>query len=103
MVLNDATYQPTAWQLMLFYWAILAVALSVNTFIARQLPNVESVILILHTLGFFAILIPLVYFAPHGSAEQVFTSFVNGGAWPSNGISFLVGCLGPIFSLLGEL
>ncbi|KAF2689637.1 choline transport protein [Lentithecium fluviatile CBS 122367] len=101
MVLNDSAYQPTAWQLMLIYWATLLVALSVNTVIAQQLPNVESLILILHTFGFFAILIPLVYFAPHGNAKEVFTSFNNGGLWPSNGISFLIGCVGPCFALLG--
>jgi choline transport protein len=102
IVLNNAAYQPTAWQLMLLYWATLVLSLSVNTFISHQLPNIESLILILHTFGFFAILIPMVYFAPHGDAKQVFTSFTNGGGWPTDGISFLVGCVGPCFSLLGE-
>lgn len=103
MVLNNSAYQPTAWQLMLLYWATLVLSLSVNTFISHQLPNIESLILILHTFGFFAILIPMVYFAPHGDAKEVFTTFVNGGAWPTDGISFLIGCLGPCFALLGEL
>ncbi|KAF2644023.1 choline transport protein [Massarina eburnea CBS 473.64] len=101
MVLGDASYVPTAWQLMLFYWAILVVSLSVNTFVSHQLPNIESLILILHTFGFFAILIPMLYFAPHGSAKEVFTSFNNGGGWPTDGISFLIGAVGPCFNLLG--
>lgn len=101
MVLGNATYQPTAWQLMLLYWATLVLSLSVNTFISHQLPNIESLILILHTFGFFAILIPMVYFAPHGDAKEIFTSFTNGGMWPTDGISFLIGCLGPCFNLLG--
>jgi choline transport protein len=102
IAIGNPTYQPTAWQLLLIYWAILVVSLSVNTLIAHQLPNVENIILVIHTLGFFAVLIPLVYFAPHGDAKYVFTSFTNGGEWPSNGISFLIGCVGPVFSLLGE-
>ncbi|PVH99940.1 choline transport protein [Periconia macrospinosa] len=101
MVLGDASYIPTAWQLMLLYWAILVVSLSVNTFISHQLPNIESLILVLHTFGFFAILIPMIYFGPRGSAKEVFTSFTNGGEWPTDGISFLIGALGPCFSLLG--
>ncbi|ORY15045.1 choline transport protein [Clohesyomyces aquaticus] len=101
VVLNDPTYHPTAWQLILLYWATLVLSLFVNTFISHQLPNIESVILILHTFGFFAILIPMVYFAPHADAKQVFTSFENGGAWPSDGLSLLIGCIGPSFSILG--
>lgn len=101
ITLGNASYVPTAWQLMLLYWAILVVSLSVNTFISHQLPNIESLILVLHTFGFFAILIPMLYFGPHGSAKEVFTSFTNGGEWPTDGISFLIGALGPCFSLLG--
>jgi choline transport protein len=101
MVLYNSSYVPAAWQTMLLYWAILVLSLSVNTFVSHQLPNIESLILILHTFGFFAILIPLVYFAPHGEPDEVFTNFKNGGAWPSDGLSFLIGCVGPCFSLLG--
>ena len=103
IVVGNVTYQPKAWQLLLLYWMILFVALLVNTILAHQLPTVESVILIIHTLGFIGILVPLVYFAPHGDADYVFTSFTNGGAWSSDGISFLIGCVGPVFSLLGEI
>jgi hypothetical protein len=102
VALNDPGYGRTAWQLMLLYWATLVLSLSVNTFLSHQLPHIESLILILHTFGFFAILIPMVYFGPHGDAKEVFTTFLNGGAWPSNGISFLIGSLGPAFSILGK-
>ncbi|KAL5372287.1 hypothetical protein DPSP01_013619 [Paraphaeosphaeria sporulosa] len=101
MILSNSSYRLNAWELLFLYWAILVLALSVNTLISRQLPNIESFILIHHMFGFFAILIPLVYFAPHGDAKAIFTSFNNGGAWPNDGTSFLIGCLGPAYSLLG--
>ncbi|KAF2804150.1 putative GABA permease [Mytilinidion resinicola] len=101
IIMNDGDYAPKAWQTMLFYWATIVFAISVNTVISRLLPNIESLILILHTFGFFAILIPLVYFGPHGHAKLVFTSFYNGGKWPTQGLSFMVGTVGQTFNLLG--
>lgn len=38
----------------------------------------------------FAILIPLVYLTPHGSAKDVFVTSVNGGEWSSDGLSWFV-------------
>lgn len=76
-------------------------AVFVNTVISSMLPNIEGMILILHVLGFFAVLIPLVYMALHGSASDVFTLFLNEGGWSSQGLSFFVGPLGSVFSFLG--
>ena len=47
--------------------------------------------LFFHILGFFGILIPLIYLAPHQSAKEVFTTFYNGGDWSTTGLSFFVG------------
>ncbi|KAF2179829.1 putative GABA transporter [Zopfia rhizophila CBS 207.26] len=101
MVRYDSTCAPTGWQLMLLYWGVLVVSLSVNTIISRRLPNIEGLILILHTFGFFAILIPITYFVPHGDSQIVFTSFHNGGGWQTDGFSFMIWCVGACFSLLG--
>lgn len=102
MVMNNAAYVPQRWQLVLLYWAMIAFAITVNTLISALLPRVESVILIVHTVGFFAILVPLIYWAPHGTASDVFTLFLNEGGWSSQTLSFFVGIIGPVFSLLGE-
>ena len=102
VILNNASYAPKPWQLLLIYWVAVSFAISMNTALSRLLPKVESFILVLHTAGFFAILIPLVYFAPHGSASDVFTLFLNEGNWPTQTLSFFVGIVGPVFSLLGR-
>ena len=102
IVLSNSSFTTEPWQLVLLYWASLAFAILVNTYVGKYLPKFETLILILHVFGFFGILIPMVYFAPHGDASDVFTLFLNGGEWSSTGLSFMVGLAGPVYSLLGK-
>lgn len=67
------------------------------------MPKLEGLILILHVSAFFAVLIPLVFMAPHTDPKTVFTVFINGGNWPTTGVSFMVGLLVPANVLLGDL
>ena len=62
---------------------------------------VEGIILIVHLLGFFAILVPLWVLAPRGNAKTVFTEFVNLGGWSTTGTSVMVGMLSSVYALLG--
>ncbi|KAL8811645.1 MAG: hypothetical protein Q9223_007490 [Gallowayella weberi] len=101
IVLNNPGYNAERWQGTLLMWAIVCVAVLVNTVISSLLPKLECVILFIHVLGFFAIMIPLVYMAPHGSASDVFTMFINEGGWKTTGLSFFVGLYGNVFAFLG--
>lgn len=101
IVLNHPGYVFERWHGTMLFWAVLLLAIFVNTIISSLLPKIEGVILILHVLGFFAVMIPLVYMAPHGSASDVFTLFLNEGGWSTQGLSFFVGLLGSVFSFLG--
>lgn len=84
------------------YWGVMAVAILINVTASKILPKLESAILMLHILGFFAILIPLVCMAPQKvSAHDVFTVFENGGGWPSTTLSVFVGLLGSVFATYG--
>ncbi|CAJ2505384.1 Uu.00g127780.m01.CDS01 [Anthostomella pinea] len=100
IILLKSDYAPQPWQTMLFFWAILGFAVFINTVASKTLAHFERLILILHILGFFAILIPLVCLAPHGDAS-LFTIFVNEGEWPTQGLSFMVGLPASVFSLIG--
>lgn len=100
-VLNYPNYNATHWQGTLIFYAVIAVVVFINTYLARWLPKIEGMILILHIVGFFVILIPLVYLAPHGSASDVFATFLNTGGWQTNGLSFFVGLVTSVFSFLG--
>jgi hypothetical protein len=53
-------------------------------------------------IGFFAVLIPLVYLGPHGSAKDVFASFINGGGWSTDGLSFFVGIIASVYTFTGN-
>ncbi|QGI83562.1 hypothetical protein CEK25_010291 [Fusarium fujikuroi] len=57
--LNYPDFQPELWQGTLLFWAIFGFAVFINTLVSSVLPKFEGLILILHILGFFAILIPL--------------------------------------------
>lgn len=100
ILMKKSDYVPKPWQSMLFLWAILAFAVVINTVASKTLAHFEGVILVLHILGIFAVLIPLVYLSPHGDTS-LFTTFVNEGGWSSQGLSFMIGLPTSVFSLIG--
>ncbi|GBF64040.1 choline transport protein [Trichophyton mentagrophytes] len=89
--LNYPEYTPERWQATLMLYAVLILSLSVNVSLVKWLPGVEGVILIIHVVGFFAIMIPLVHLAPISSAKFVFTEFINTSGYSSSGLSWLIG------------
>ena len=101
VILTDSTYDPKPWQNVLLYWAVILFAVIFNTFVGSWLPQIEGFILIIHILGFFGILFPLVILGPHAPPSEVFGKFINGGDWPTNGLSFFVGLLGNVFAFFG--
>jgi amino acid transporter len=101
IVLTNRSYQPKNWHGTLLFWAVAVFSVAINSVGGKLLPRFEGFILILHILGFFAILIPLTYMADHGSAKEVFTEFLNLGEFPSQGLSFFVGMVGCIFAFAG--
>ncbi|KAJ5674585.1 choline transport protein [Penicillium maclennaniae] len=101
IVLTNSSYQPKNWHGTLIFWAVAVFSVSINSIGGTLLPRFEGFILILHILGFFAILIPLTYMGDHGTAKEVFTEFLNLGEFPSQGLSFFVGMVGCIFAFAG--
>ncbi|RAQ62123.1 choline transport protein [Aspergillus flavus] len=101
VTLTNPSYQPKIWRQVLISYAIALFGFIINIAGGKVMPRFEGAILILHILGFFAILIPMVYMANHNTAEQVFTQFLNEGQWPSQGLSFFVGLIGPVFAFAG--
>lgn len=101
--MNNEDYTPRPYQGTLLFWAAILFAVFINTVVSSALPKVEGLMLIFHVLGFFGILIPLVYLSPHGDSTTVFTTFLNGGMWQTQGLSFMIGLIGPVFNFLGSL
>ena len=69
--LNNPDYVYARWQVTLIFWLMIAVAILINTVVASVLPKIESVVLIIHILGFFAVLIPIVYVGIAGTFPEL--------------------------------
>lgn len=95
------SYVYEAWHVTLLVIAVAFVAFVFNTFLAQKLPLIEGIILIIHCFGFFGILVPLWVLAPTASASEVFGSIEDRGGWGNNGLSCLVGLVGPLYALIG--
>ena len=103
LILNYPNYSFQRWHGTLLFYAALAFATFINTCLSRLLPSIESLMLLFHLLGFFGLLIPLVHLAPHQSAHEVFTHFLNLGGWDTQGLSFFVGLITVSGAFPGEL
>ena len=101
IILTDPTYEPHPWHTVMLYWGVVPFGVLVNIVIGSWLPKFESLILILHVVGLFAILFSLTLLGPHTQPSQVFQTFINSGNWPTNGLSFFVGLLGNVFAFFG--
>ena len=95
------TYIPQNWHVTLLYWAVILFCVFINVAAGWLLPKFEGALLVLHILGFFAILIPLLVLGPKGDAKEIFTTFVNLGGWDSKGLSFCIGIMGSVFAFVG--
>ena len=101
LVLNDSGYKFERWHGTLLFYAIISFSLFINTYLARLLPKIEAMVLVIHIAGFVCILVPLVYLAPHGSAKDVFATFNNGGGWNTEALSFFIGIPTAMFAFIG--
>lgn len=100
-VLNHSDYTPQRWHESLIAIALAIFSTFINTVLARLLPSIESIILLLHVFGFLPVLVPLWVLAPHAFAQDVFTTFNDGGNWHNTGLATLVGILSVQLSLIG--
>jgi amino acid transporter len=96
------TYVYKTWHGTLLIIALILGAFVFNTLLAKRLPLVEGLVLLVHVCGLFAIIIPLWALSPRKPAEAVFAEFTNKGGWPSVGLSFLAGLL-PLSASLGGI
>lgn len=102
IILNYPNYEPQRYQGTPLCCVVIVVAVFINTVISGLLPIIEGIILIFHILGFFAVLVPLCYIAPHGSATSVFQTTLNEGNWPTLRLSYCVEFIGNLAEFVGE-
>ncbi|KAK2877814.1 hypothetical protein FQN49_001171 [Arthroderma sp. PD_2] len=101
VILNYENYTPQRWHGSLMTIAVITLCALFNTVLAKRLPLIEGVVLILHVAGFFAILIPLWILAPRSTSKEVWTTVEDAQGWGSKGVASLVGIITPVVSLIG--
>ncbi|TKA64498.1 hypothetical protein B0A55_12334 [Friedmanniomyces simplex] len=101
IILNYDTYVPQGWHGTLLMWAVLLTLLVTNVWGIRFLPMIELIGGICHVVFYVMVLVTLVVLAPRSSASFVFTEFVNGGQWASDGVSWCVGLLTVVYCFVG--
>jgi choline transport protein len=101
ITLNDATYVPQAWHSTLLAIAAISIGCIFNTFFAHKLPLIEGLMLVIHVVGFFAVLIVLWVCADKAPSSEVWTGLQNNAGWSSSGLAFMVGITSSVNSLIG--
>lgn len=100
-MLNYPNYVFEAYHGTLITIAITLFSVIFNTFLAKKLPLVEALILIIHITGLFIIIIPLWVLGPRNNAKSVFTDFNNSGGWNSLGTSTMIGLSTTLTAMIG--
>lgn len=89
------------WHGTLLFWGVILFAYLINTALGSLLSKFGGILLIIHILGFFAVLLPLIILGEHSDAGSVFDSWLNLGHWPTLSLSMCIGMQGHVFAFLG--
>jgi hypothetical protein len=80
--------------------AFLSICIIFNTFLAKRLPMVEGLLVLVHILGVL-IFVPVWALTPRMEGPSPLIEFYNPGGWSSYGIATLVGSVAPVTALIG--
>ncbi|KAJ5707298.1 amino acid transporter [Penicillium malachiteum] len=99
--INHPNYDPKGWHVTLIMWGLLLICSIFSMWLGMILPVLEVFIGIVHVLGFFAFLIPIVYLGRRADARSVFVQTFNFGGWSDVTLAAFVGLKGTISMFLG--
>lgn len=100
-VFNNPDYVPERWHATLIMIGFSFLACMGNTFGKKLLPAWETLAGLFHVLFFFIVCISILATSEKADNDAVWRTFINGGGWPSDGISFCLGFVTPAFALAG--
>ncbi|KAH9907150.1 amino acid/polyamine transporter I [Xylariomycetidae sp. FL2044] len=95
-------YEFTGWQIVLIMWAILAATVAFNTWGSSFFPQLETMSLIGHVVGFFVVMIPLWVLCEKNSAYDVFLSFSDQSGWDDMGMAYILSQIYVIWCCFGS-
>ncbi|KAI1120060.1 amino acid/polyamine transporter I [Nemania abortiva] len=103
IILTHPSYLTTMqnWHSTLLFWAVIIFSSSINICIGSVLAKFQGVVLVIHILGFFAIIISITIIGQPLKSEAVWSSWLNLGGWPTQGLSFSIGIIGNVLAFGG--
>lgn len=101
IILDNPNDKEKSWHGTLLAWTVITVAIFVNTVVAGLLPFLEGFILVLHIIGFIAVMVSLLYLSPKGGANNVFFRTLNEGDWPTQGVLLCIGFISNVATFVG--
>lgn len=93
-------YTPTNWQSTLIVVAIAVFVCVTNIWGAKAMPLLQNIMLMVHVLGFLAIIIVFWVLSPRMTPRTTLTEFKNGGGWKSTGLALMVGQLSAVYACI---
>lgn len=101
IILDRPDYDSKPWHGTLITWVMILCSIFVNVVVPGSLPKFETFILVFHIAGFITILSLLWVYSPHSTSSFVFTTSLNEGGWPTQGLSYCVGFVGNVATFVG--
>lgn len=96
---NHPSYTAPNWQSTLCVLAVVVVSGTFNVCFSRFLPVLNNISMMVHIVGFVAVVVVLAVLAPHPPPREVFLHFTNSGGWPTMGMALMVGQISAIAAL----
>ncbi|KAF2650111.1 amino acid transporter [Lophiostoma macrostomum CBS 122681] len=93
-------YAPTNWQGTLMVIAVTILVWVLNIWGSQVMPLIQNIMLVVHVLGFLAVIIVLWVLSPRASTKVTFTNFTNEGGWSTMGLSLMVGQISAIYACI---
>lgn len=101
IILDRPGYGSKPWHGTLITWVMILCSIFINVVVPGLLPKFETFILVFHIAGFITIMSLLWVYSPHSSPSFVFTTSLNEGGWPTQGLSYCVGFVGNVATFVG--
>jgi len=98
-MVNYPSYDAPNWQSTLCVLAVVVVSGVFNIWFSNFFPIVNNISMVLHIMGFVAVVVVLWVLAPHPPAHEVLLYFTNEGGWSQIGTSLMVGQISSIAAL----
>ncbi|KAI0096098.1 amino acid/polyamine transporter I [Nemania sp. FL0031] len=103
IILTHPSYLATMqnWHSTLLFWAVILFSSSINICIGSVLAKFQGIVLVIHILGFFAVILSITLIGQPLNSEAVWSSWMNLGGWPTQGLSFSIGLIGNVLAFGG--